>query len=166
MRQCLLRTVNLLHIGTLMHCQAAEPRSTAGLLFSSQCPSGMILLTPYSMMCDWRDSRAGPMLFYWPLLLYPYYSLLLFYFFFLSTGWYCGAGVFRTDRVYNLCITLSALHCRPLLIIIIKITNKKMRIKISLLSVVICVTIAVDDNYCLCEYNSSRYLLLCDYISR
>ena len=39
--------------------------------------SGMILLTPCSMMWDWRVS-AGPMLFYWPKLLYPYYSLLLF----------------------------------------------------------------------------------------
>ena len=27
---------------------------------------------------DWRVSRAGPMLLYWPMLLYPFYSLLLF----------------------------------------------------------------------------------------
>ena len=57
----------------------APPRSTAGLLFSSQCPSGTILLTPYSTVRDWRVSRAGPKLFYWPKLLYPYYSLLLFF---------------------------------------------------------------------------------------
>ena len=42
----------------------AEPRSTPGLLFLSQCPSGTILLTTYSMVWDWRVSRAGPMLFY------------------------------------------------------------------------------------------------------
>ena len=57
----------------------AQPRSTAGLLFHSQCPSGTILLTPYSMVWDWRVSRAGPLLFYWPKLLRPDYSLLLFF---------------------------------------------------------------------------------------
>ena len=67
------------HIGTLMHRLAAEPCSAAGLLFPSRCPSGTILLTPYSMVCDWLVSRAGPMLLYWPKLLYPYYSLLLFF---------------------------------------------------------------------------------------
>ena len=67
------------HIGTLIHRLVAEPCSTAGLLFPSQCPSGTILLTPYSMVWDWRVSRAGPMLLYLPKLLYPYYSLLLFF---------------------------------------------------------------------------------------
>ena len=67
------------HIGTLMRRLAAEPRSTTGLLFPFQCPSGTILLTPYSMVRDWQVSRAGPMLFNWPKLLYPYYSLLFFF---------------------------------------------------------------------------------------
>ena len=67
------------HIGTLVHRLAAEPCSTAELLFSSRCPSGTILLTPYLMVWDWRVSRAGPMLLCWPKLLYPYYSLLLFF---------------------------------------------------------------------------------------
>ena len=67
------------HIGTLIHRLAAEPCSTAGLLFPSQCPAGTILLTRYSMVWDWPVSRAGPMLLYWPKLLYPYYSLLLFF---------------------------------------------------------------------------------------
>ena len=53
--------------------------STAGLLFSSQCPSGTILLTSYSIVSDWRVSRAGPMIFNWPKLPYHYYSLLLFF---------------------------------------------------------------------------------------
>ena len=79
MCQCGLHAVLWSHIGTLMHSLAAEPRSTAGLLFSSRCPSGTILLTLYSMVWDWRVSRAGPMLFCWPKLLYPYYSLLLFF---------------------------------------------------------------------------------------
>ena len=52
------------HIGTLMHRLAAEPCSTAGLLFPSLCSSGTILLTAYSMVWDWLVSRAGPMLLY------------------------------------------------------------------------------------------------------
>ena len=44
-------------------------------------PSGTILLTPYSMVWDWRISRAGPILFYGPKLHHPYYSLLLFFHF-------------------------------------------------------------------------------------
>ena len=32
-----------------------------------------------SIVWDWRVSRAGPMLLYWPKLLYPYYRLLLFF---------------------------------------------------------------------------------------
>ena len=81
MCQCGLHAVLWWHIGTLMHRLAAEHRSSAGLLFPSRCPSGTILLTPYSMVWDWRVSRAGPMLFYWPTLLYPYYNLLLFFLF-------------------------------------------------------------------------------------
>ena len=73
----LLHAVLWSHIGTLMHRLAAEPCSTAGLLFSFRCPSGTILLTPFSMVLDWRVSRAGPMLLHWPKLLYRYYSLLL-----------------------------------------------------------------------------------------
>ena len=86
----------------------AQPRSTAVLLFVSRCPSGTILLTPFSMVWDWLVSRAGPMLLYWPKLLYPYYSLLLFSpLFFLSIGWYCGAGVFELIRCTSLSISLA-----------------------------------------------------------
>ena len=74
-----LHAVLWTYIGILMHRLAAEPCITAGLLFPSRCPSGTILLTPYSMVWDWRVSRAGPMLFYWPMLLYPLYNLLLFF---------------------------------------------------------------------------------------
>ena len=105
MYQCGLHAVLWSHIATLMHRLAAEPRSTAGLLFPSRCPYGMILLTPYSMVWHWRASRAVPLLFYWPKMLYPFYYLLLFFPSLLSVyrlvlwGW----GL-RTDRVY---ITLS-----------------------------------------------------------
>ena len=73
-----------MHIGTLMHRVTAEPCSTAGLLFPSRCPSGTILLTPYSMVWDWRVSRAGPILLYWPKLLYPAIPTIVFYYFSFS----------------------------------------------------------------------------------
>ena len=79
MCQCGLYVVAWSHIGILIRHLAAEHRSAAGLFFLSQCPSRTILLTPYSMVWDWRVSRAEPMLFYWPKLLYLYYSLLLFF---------------------------------------------------------------------------------------
>ena len=94
------------HVGTLMHHLAAEPCSTAGILSTSRCPSGTILLTPYSMVCNWWVSRVGPMLLYWPKLLY---LTIVFYSFSLSLlsvyrlVWWWGWG-FQTDRVY---ITLS-----------------------------------------------------------
>ena len=77
------------HIGIRMYvpprCGTSHYRRT---FVSSQFPSETILLTPCSMVWDYRVSRAGPMHFYWPKLLYPYYFL------------YCRAGEFRTDRVY------------------------------------------------------------------
>ena len=96
MYQCGLHAMFWSHIGTILRRLAVEPCSTAGLLFPSRCPSGTILLTAYSMVWDWRVSRAGPMLLYWPKLLYAHYSLLLSipFLFFLSIGWYCGAEVF------------------------------------------------------------------------
>ena len=61
----------------------APPRcSTAVLTFPSECSSWTILLTPYSMMWDWRISRALPMFFYWSKLLYLYYWLLIFFIFY------------------------------------------------------------------------------------
>ena len=79
--QCGLLAVLCLHISTLMRRLDAEPRSTTGHLFSSQCPSGTILLTPYSILWDWLVSRAGPMLSYWPKVLCP---IIVFFYFFLS----------------------------------------------------------------------------------
>ena len=61
-----LHAVLWLHIGILTRCLAVKPCSTDGLLFPSQCPSGTILRIPYSIVFDWRVSRAGPMLFHWP----------------------------------------------------------------------------------------------------
>ena len=108
MCQCGLQAVLWSHIGTLLHRLAAEPRSTAGLSFPSRCPSGTILLTQYSMVWDWRDSRAGPMIFYWPkrstptIIFYPFPFL-----FFLSIGWYCGAGVFGLTGCISLSLSLA-----------------------------------------------------------
>ena len=89
MCQCCLHTVLWSHIGTCMHRLAAGPCSTAGLLFPSRYASGTILLTPYSMVWDWRVSRSGPMLFCWSKLLYPYYCLI-FFFTFSSFSLYVG----------------------------------------------------------------------------
>ena len=93
MCQCGLYAVLWSHIGSLMHLLAAEPRSTAGLLFPSQCPFGTILLTLYSIVWDRLVSRAGPMFFFIVPKLFigtifnnsrlffigPYNSLLLFF---------------------------------------------------------------------------------------
>ena len=54
------------HVFILLRLPAAEPRSTAWLLFYYQSLSGMIWLTTYLMVWDWRVSRAGPMPFCWP----------------------------------------------------------------------------------------------------
>ena len=49
------------------------------------------------------------MLFCWPKLLIPYYSLLLFFpfLFFLSIGWYCGAEVIGLIRCISLSLSLT-----------------------------------------------------------
>ena len=57
---------------------AAEARSTALPLFFFRCQCLTILLTPYWMVRNWRVSRAGPVLFYWPKLLYPFWSSTTF----------------------------------------------------------------------------------------
>ena len=54
----------------------AEPRSTARVLFHCQYLCGTILVTQYSMVWDWRVSRAGPMPFYWPSCSLPFCPLL------------------------------------------------------------------------------------------
>ena len=92
---CRLHAVPWCHISILMRRLTAEPHSTAGLLFHSQYRSGTILPTTYSMVWDWRVSRAGPMLFIGKSCSIP--TIVFYYFpfiFFLSIGWYCGAGVF------------------------------------------------------------------------
>ena len=66
MCRCGLHALLLSHIGTLMRLLAAEPLSIAGLLFSGQCLCGTILVTPCSMVWDWRVSRARSMPLYWP----------------------------------------------------------------------------------------------------
>ena len=82
------------HLCTASLQDLAVPHDFGSLL---SVPLERSLLTPCSMVWDLRVSKAGPMLFYWPELLYPYYSLLSVYWWVLW-GW----GL-RTDRV---CITL------------------------------------------------------------
>ena len=61
--QCGLHTVLWSHISILLGLLAAEPRSTAELLFHSQCLCRAILLTLYSIVWEWRvKSRANAFL--------------------------------------------------------------------------------------------------------
>ena len=122
MCQCGLHAVLWSHICILMHRLAAEPCSTAGLLFPSRCPSGTILLTPHSMVWEWQISRAGQCFFIGlscsiPTIVFYSFSLsLLSVYRLVLWGW----GL-RTDRVY-INLSLSAVHCGPFLIIIIIMT--------------------------------------------
>ena len=107
-------------IAILFRFLAALPCITAGSLVPSHCHCGTILLPQYLMVLDWRVSRAGPMLYHWPNLLDSFWSSTIFQFlFFLSFGLYCGAGVLQLIR----CLSLLALHCQPLLIILIFFTE-------------------------------------------
>ena len=91
-------------------------RLLSGPLFPSQYPCGTILLTLYSMVWDWRVSRAGQMLVYLPKLLYPFWSSTIFPFLvFLSTLVLWGWGFWLLG-----CRSLSpSLSPRRLLIIIV-----------------------------------------------
>ena len=93
------------HIGTLMHRLAAEPRSSAWLLFPSRCPSGTILLTPYSMVWTGGFQEHGQCFHIG--LSCSILTIVFYYFSFSLISVYrlvlCGWG-HRTDRVY---ITLS-----------------------------------------------------------
>ena len=114
------------HRYTLIHCLAAEPCSTAGLIFPSRCPSGTILLTEYSMVWDWPVSRIGalknwPVWDWRPLFHFSgqYFFIglrcsitsIIFYsfsfLFFLPIGWYCGAGVFGLIGCISLSLSLA-----------------------------------------------------------
>ena len=96
---------------------AAEPRSIAGLLFPCQYLCGTISVTPYSMVWDWRVSRAWPMNFYWPSCSLTF-CLLLFSLSLLSLhGLVLWGWSLRTDRVL---IALPTMLYNPLESIIIK----------------------------------------------
>ena len=69
------------HPYTYARFLSAKLRSTAGPSFCSQCPCGTIWMTLYSMVCDWRGSRAEPMLFYLLSCSIAFCLLLFFHFF-------------------------------------------------------------------------------------
>ena len=60
-----------------------------------------------SMVLDWRVSRAGPMLFYGLSCSIPTKAFYYFPPFFLSIGWYCGAGVFELIGCISLSVSLA-----------------------------------------------------------
>ena len=75
---CGLNAVLWSYISILMRLAAAGPRSSPGLLFSSQCIYGTIFLTLYSMVCNWLVVRVLPILFYWPKSFVPVLSSTVF----------------------------------------------------------------------------------------
>ena len=79
MCQCGLHAVPWSHICIFMHHPLQNFAVPQDFCSTLKCPFGTILLTPYSMVWDWRVSRPGPLLFHRPKLLYPYYILLLFF---------------------------------------------------------------------------------------
>ena len=117
MYRCGLHATLWLRIGTLMRLLAGDPCSTTGLLFLCQYLSGMIMVTPYSMVKDWHVSIAGPIPFYWPswslsfclMLFFPLFSLIL----------WVGIVELGSSDWYGVNRSLPALHCQPFLIIII-----------------------------------------------
>ena len=83
-----------------MRLLVVEPRSTAGLLFPSLYPCGMILLALYLMVYDWPFFSATPMIFYWNKLRVPLFCLLLFFDSHLSfSGLVLWGWGLRTHRV-------------------------------------------------------------------
>ena len=108
MCQCGLHAVLWSLISILMRFLDFRPSQYRITLFPSQCFSGKILPTMYSMVWDLPVFRAGPLLFYWIKLLAPFQSSTVF----LFSSFYrlvLGSGVFRL-----ICKSLSpAFHCLP-----------------------------------------------------
>ena len=116
MCRCASHTVLWSHIGILMHLLAAEPHSTAGLLFPFKYLCGTIFVTPYSKEWHWRDSRAWPLYFigltacsHLTLTFFPFSSFILNVFI-VGLGSSDWKGVNRS---------LPALHWQPILIILL-----------------------------------------------
>ena len=78
MCHCRLHTVLWSHIGVLIGIFAAEFRSTARLLFLTQCVCGTILLTLYFDEVGLACSNSRASAFYWPMLLAPFLSSTFF----------------------------------------------------------------------------------------
>ena len=78
---------------------AAEPHSTTGLLFPSRHLYGTIMVTPYSMVWDWRVSRAVKIPFYGLSCSLPFCLLLFLLSLLSSYGLVLWGRGLRTDRV-------------------------------------------------------------------
>ena len=94
MRRCGLHVALLSHIGTLTRLLAAEPRTSAGLLFPCQYLCGRSWL-PRIRWCGTGRLQEQAIAFFIGLAARSLFvSLLLFSLSLLSfyMGWYCGAG--------------------------------------------------------------------------
>ena len=94
MCQCRLHALLWLHIGIILSLLAAEPRSTAIILFPSQCLRGTILLTLYSMVRTDEFQEQSQSFFIGISFSLHFWLLLFRFLFFLSIGWYFGAVFF------------------------------------------------------------------------
>ena len=108
-----------------MQLFAAEPRSSAGFLFSPQYLCGAIFFTPYSMVWDWANCRANS---FWPFNCFLPFCLLLFSLSLLS---FYGLALYglalQTDRVLfafskpcisiHFLIIIIIIKCRPITVI-------------------------------------------------
>ena len=126
--QCRLHAVIWSYIGILISLFAAEPCSTAGLLFHSHYLPGTILLTLYSMVWDRWVPSSGQLPFYWPKLpaafvsstVFAIYKIInIFRFLALISASVVGiVGLWSSDW-YGVNRSFLAMHCPPFLIIII-----------------------------------------------
>ena len=79
------------HTNAPPRCRTSQ---SAGVLFASQCPSGMILPTPFVRWCGTGGFQEQGQCFFIGLscsiltIVFYYFSLSLL----LSIVWYCGAG--------------------------------------------------------------------------
>ena len=105
MYQSGLRAVLWSHICVLMRLLAAEPRSTAGPLFLSQCPRRTLLLTLYSMVCHCAFQEQGQCFFITLSCFIPFCLEIFFSF----SSFCLKVGIVRLDRVFGLvgCRSLS-----------------------------------------------------------
>ena len=112
MCRCDLHAALWSHIGRLMRLFAAEPRCIAGLLFSCQYLCLTILVTPCSMLWDWRVQELGQCLFIPRFLFVSSFLSPPIFLFSSFILWFVIMGLGSSDW-YCVNRSLPALHYQP-----------------------------------------------------